>query len=78
MGFNSAFKGLKINKRVRDEGMTLRRCVWLFAACFINKGEIQLHPVDPAEYVWYLLTLADDGDGVLVFNIIRSVGKSQM
>jgi hypothetical protein len=33
---------------------------------------------EPAEHVWYLLILADDGDGVLVFNKIRSAGKTQM
>ena len=69
---------LKINQRVRDCGMMLRRYVCLFATCFINKGGNQLRPVDPTEHVWYLLILAVGGDGVLVFKKIQRVNKSQL
>jgi hypothetical protein len=61
---------LKINQGVRVEAVMLRRYGCLFAACLINKGGNQHYPVDPAEHVWYLLILADDGDVVLVFNQI--------
>jgi hypothetical protein len=75
---NGSIQVVKINQQVRDCGMMVMRYVCLFAACFINKDGNELHLVDPAEHVCYLLILAVGGDVVLVFKKIRSVGKSQM